>query len=196
MGNYIIKMILGLVLCTHCMVLEGQSPIADPGIAAGNGIIIVMKEVGAFVREHGAKILEWTQKALQVINGVVRNYGLMEATYGIVTDIVSIYGEMVTEIGDHPDMEDKARYLAVLLAVSARGLDLLSQLTAVATDEDIGGLVMDDHNRIVVLKEIHKKAFRYRRMIKYIRYKIQREVFRLGVRRSNKRIIREFFKYN
>ena len=196
MKKYLICLLLFSFIPKVQPVLVAQAPVGvvtDPVHTVTTGVVAVVTEISNFIREHGVQILEWTKKALQVINAVVANYELIQKTEGVFSDIFSLYEYTYNLIGEHPNLEDKVKYILVLEEIVVKGVEELEIFSSIFRT---GGIVMDDYGRIQHLKEAYEKAVKYRRILRFFRMRVTREIFSKGLSRQSRDIYAKLFEYN
>lgn len=123
-------------------------------------------------------IQEVTAKALQVVNGVVKNVRMVKEIIRIKKDINELVLKSISVItsDDGYDLVDKWKYVQVLLTIADQAESIFDLFKNVVEDDTT---IMDDDGRLTIIKEVYIDARKIKIQVKSQMRRINKEVYKI-----------------
>ena len=123
-------------------------------------------------------IQEVTAKALQVVNGVVKNVRMVKEIIRIKKDINELVLKSISVItsDDGYDLVDKWKHVQVLLTIADQAESIFDLFKNVVEDDTT---IMDDDGRLTIIKEVYIDARKIKIQVKSQMRRINKEVYKI-----------------
>ena len=170
-----------------------QTVVHDEKTESKTKLMAVINQVSNFFRENMTEILEWGQRAIGVVNSVIKNWEMATEIVEEIEAIRQMGIQLLAMVNNRDDikLEEKIRLARVALELKEEANGFVSIFNSIFTD----GITMDDQGRIRSLRETFVKVTKIRRKYQSIYRRISRMLHKRGSKRNVSLQLRNLFRH-
>ena len=193
------KIIVFLLIAINSFSVQGQTVtiVEDAKGINKTTLWMTIHNVCNFIRENGTEILEWTQKALEIRNGIIINWEMAQEIWEILNDLGEMSLTLIQQINAYEDerftQEQRIAFIIVVIElVGERDAYIEIFRSIISLD---GGIVMDDRGRILALRNTYKELIGLRKKFRSLTRQISRILLKRNSSRRQKLQIKNLLRY-